>query len=338
VLVRDIASALPGWRVPSDVVAGWTGLDEGFITTKLGIAERAYLAENETVTSLAASACRTLFERNPELDPAAIGLLVVVTQNPDFRLPHTAALLQQELGLDTGLASFDVGLGCSGWVYALSIARGFMAAEGVDDALVVTCDPYSRIMGRADRETAGLFGDAAAATWLSSERGAAIGRADHGTDGSGAERLIVRAGGSAAPLGGLAANGSGPRLPDDPADLRLTMHGRSIFNFMMGRVPQSIDACLARNGLAADDIDLYVFHQASAYMLEQLSRRLGLSEDRAPRLLEQTGNTVSSSIPLALEALAADGRLDGRRVLVSGFGVGLSWATNVLHFPNGGER
>ncbi|HEY0833519.1 MAG TPA: hypothetical protein VGE72_06370, partial [Azospirillum sp.] len=197
--IRSLAVAQPEWRVGSAEIAEWSGLDRAMIEDKIGVRSRAFLRHDETVTGLAAAACERLFAAEPELDRQAVDLLILVTQNPDYRLPHGAALLQNALGLPKTTASFDIGLGCSGYVYALSVARGLMAGEGFANALVVTCDPYSKTMARTSRDTIGLFGDAAAATWLSAERGAAVGKGDYGTDGAGAGHLIVRAGGSAQP-------------------------------------------------------------------------------------------------------------------------------------------
>jgi 3-oxoacyl-[acyl-carrier-protein] synthase-3 len=327
--LRRIAYAVPPQRFSSDEVAAWAGLDPAFVRDKVGIESRAFLKDDETPLQLAAQACERLFASAPELVRERIKLLVLVTQNPDFRLPHSAALLQHALKLPHDTACFDVNLGCSGYVYALSIAKGFMVAEGVDDALVVTCDPYSRIMGRADRDTIALFGDAASASWLSAEAGGEIGRLDFGTDGAGAENLIVRAGGAAKPLSSV----NREALPDVPVrDYRLTMNGRGIFNFMMERIPTSVERCLRKNRLSRDEIDTFVFHQGSRFLLDNLRKKLGLDAVKVPSNLRDLGNTVSSSVPILLADLDAQQALRGRRVLISGFGVGLSWATNVIRF------
>jgi 3-oxoacyl-[acyl-carrier-protein] synthase-3 len=327
--LRDIAFAIPETRVSSDEVARWAGLDPAFVAEKIGVESRAFLRPDETPVDLAKRACEALFRQSKQLDPQRIRLLVVVTQNPDFRLPHDSALLQNALGLPSESACFDINLGCSGYVYALSIAKALMAAEEIGDALLVTCDAYSRIMGRGDRDTVALFGDAASATWLSTEAGGRIGRCDFGTDGGGAEHLIVRAGGAARPLTSLHAEHS-PAPPAD--DLRLQMNGRAIFNFMMERVPISLERCLQRNGVAREQVDFFVFHQASRFLVDTLARRLRLPADRVPINIAKLGNTVSSTIPIALAELLHAGRLSSKRVVVSGFGVGLSWATNIIEF------
>lgn len=327
--LRSIGYALPERAVASEEVARWSGLEEKFIAGKIGIRARRFLAPGEQPLDLARRACEDLFRRSPELDRGKVKLLVVVTQNPDYKIPHSSALLQHALALPTDTACFDINLGCSGYVYALSALKGLMLSEEIGDALLVTCDPYSRIMGRADRDTIALFGDAATATWLSAERGAEIGRLDWGTDGAGAQNLIVPAGGSARPLSCI--DGEADPAPE-PADLRLHMNGRGIFNFMMQRIPGAFRACLAKNGLSEQAIDYYVLHQASRFLLETLASKLAIPADKLPINIENYGNTVSSSIPLLLAELQDRKALSGKTVLVSGFGVGLSWATNILRF------
>jgi 3-oxoacyl-[acyl-carrier-protein] synthase-3 len=177
-----------------------------------------------------------------------------------------------------------------------------------------------------------LFGDAATATWLSRELGAEIGRGDYGTDGSGAKHLMVRSGGSAGPFDHLDRQ---PCPPPEPQDVHLHMNGRAIFNFMMTRVPETIDRCLARNGRDIREIDYFVFHQASRFLLEQLVDRLQLPADKVPISMAHSGNTVSSTVPMVLADLLENHELEDRLVLISGFGVGLSWASNILSF---GER
>jgi 3-oxoacyl-[acyl-carrier-protein] synthase-3 len=327
--LRAIGYALPERTVASDEIARWSGLEGKFIAEKIGIASRRFLAETETPVSLAKRACEDLVRRAPALDLRKVGLLVLVTQNPDYQIPHSSALLQHALGLENGTGCFDINLGCSGYVYALSAVKGLMLSEGISDALLVTCDPYSRIMGRADRDTIALFGDAATASWLSAEKGAEIGRLDWGTDGAGAEHLMVPRGGSARPLSYI--DKESPEV-GDPAELRLHMNGRGIFNFMIQRLPGTLKACLEKNGLKDEAVDYYVLHQASRFMLQTLATRLGIPAEKVPTNLERVGNTVSSSIPLLLAELGERGALRGKTALVSGFGVGLSWASNILKF------
>ena len=330
--LRDIAYSIPTFRLTSAEIAERLDLDVEFIQDKIGVRERAFLGPGEDQVSLAVKACKSLFERNPDLDPSTVQLVLMVTQNPDYRIPHSSALLQDALSLSHDTACFDLNLGCSGYVYALSIAKSFMITDGLSDALLVTCDPYSRIMGAGDRDTISLFGDAATASWLSSKQGANIGKMDFGTDGAGGRHLMVPAGGAAHPISYYFKEN-----PDvsEPAQFRLSMNGRAIFNFMMTRVPISLTRCLKKNRLSESDIDLYVFHQASRFLLDTLTRRLRLDPKKVPCNIERIGNTVSSSIPILLSEFMDNGSLAGKNVIVCGFGVGLSWASNVLTFPKG---
>lgn len=327
--IRQIAFASPDNRVNSDVVAEWSGLKNEFIVSKIGVESRAFLKEEDKPIDLAIAACEKLLAGKDAPKRDAIGLLVLVTQNPDYRIPHSSALLQQALGLPASTAAFDIGLGCSGYVYALSVVKGMMQVEDIENALLVTCDPYSRIMDRIDRDTVALFGDAATATWLSREKGGVIGKTDFGTDGAGAENLIVRVGGAAKPLTGI-YHQQGDPVSD--RDLRLSMNGRGIFNFMMERIPTSVQRALSLNKVTAEEIDLFVFHQGSRFLLGQLAGRIGIPSEKVPINIAQHGNTVSSSIPLLLSELDQAGQLGGKKVLVSGFGVGLSWATSFIQF------
>ena len=221
--IRALASALPGHKVPASEVSAWVGIDPAFIRNKIGVEEKYFLGADESGVDLAVAACEKLLSRS-DLDLGRVKLLVYVTQNPDFRLPHNAALLQARLGLGSNCAAFDINLGCSGYVYALSVAKGFMASEAISDALIVTCDPYSKIMDRSDRGTVTVFGDAATATWMSDQEGLQIGRGDFGTDGSRSNALIVNSGGAADPL--LSVYDEAPkRFDKDQVRLRMNEVG-----------------------------------------------------------------------------------------------------------------
>ncbi len=326
--VRGFAHAVPDTVVEAEEVADWTGADSNFIAQKIGFSQRRFLSARETPSMLGAQAVRALFDRFPELVPDDVQALFVVSQTPDYSIPHMAAQLQTACGLPDRVAALDISLGCSGWVYGLSMLKAMMQTEGWTNALLVTCDPYSKIMSPQDRATATVFGDAVAATWLSAEAGAVVGATDFGTDGSGADGLILRAGRGASPMTSIYGNA----VETAPTDQQLYMDGRAILTFMLDRVPASIERCLAKNGLAMSDVDLFVFHQASRYMVELLRRQLELTAEQAPFLLEDIGNCVSSTIPIALERLQNRGPLAEKTVLASGFGVGLSWATTILKF------
>ncbi|WP_436637525.1 ketoacyl-ACP synthase III [Microbaculum sp. FT89] len=322
-MIETITVALPNWVVSAEEVAEWTASDPQFIREKVGIESRRFLREDETGRDLASTAVRDLLDKTGQ-DPAALDFLITVTQTPDYRLPHMGAQIQDACGLPTTIMAFDIALGCSGYVHALSIAKGLLST-GMRAGLIVTCDPYSKIMRRQDKATVTVFGDGATCSLVSREGIGRLGAFDFGTDGSGAEHLCYRGPG----LDGALAN-SGPDGTE--ATPSLHMNGREILNFMIERVPDSVDSCLQGEGLTRDDVDLFVFHQASRYMLTLLARRMGLDIAKVPIFISDTGNTVSSTIPIVLNRLQQAGELEGRTVLMSGFGVGLSWGTTVIRF------
>lgn len=308
--IAGIAHAYGSTRIDNAADAVQHGFDAAFVRDKLGIATRYAARADQATSDLASAAAQAVLEKT--LTSAHdIEALVVVTQTPDYQMPHTAALVQRNLGLRTGLASFDMSLGCSGYVYGLTAVTGFMAGAGLTRALLVTADCYSKVSDLTDRATAPLFSDAAAATLITDQPLYRTGKPVFGTDGGGAQALIVKCGGSRAP----AERG------------RLFMDGRAIYSFAMSRIPQDIEQCLALNSLRLDDIDRFVFHQANRFMLESLRDRMKLPAKKVVIDVADGGNTVGSTIPIALERLIEE---RPRRILVSGFGVGLSWATNVL--------
>lgn len=311
--IRAIGTYLPERTIGNDELIERFDWDRAFLEEKLGIHQRHIAAEGEGAADMGVAAAEDLFAKCTDLRREDVQLLIVVTQNPDYGLPHTAALVQDRLGLARTTACFDIGLGCSGFVYGLAVVRGMLETLGLDNALLVTSDPYSKVIDPADRGTSPLFGDGAAATWITREgTGGTVGEIVFGTDGAGARNLIVE--------------------PDAEGTRCLSMAGRAIFEFMLTTVPDDIERACAANGIQQGDIELYLLHQASNHMLSQLVRRTGIDPERVPIRIGQTGNLVSSSIPFLIAELAREGALAGRTTMLSGFGVGLSWATGVVRF------
>lgn len=237
----------------------------------------------------------------------AVDVLIVVTQNGDEEgLPHTAAIVQDKLGLSTNVAAFDISLGCSGYVYGIYAIKGFMEAAGLKNGLLITADPYSKIVDPEDRNTTMLFGDAATATWMGEGAPWQLGKAKFGTDGSGAPHLKV-------------------------TDGVFYMNGRQVFNFALLKVPAHLHELLDESGLKADDIDAFCIHQGSAAIVDAVARRFEGEPEKFIKDMVETGNTVSSSIPLLLEKHVLDS--DWKRVALSGFGVGLSWGSAIIYRP-----
>jgi 3-oxoacyl-[acyl-carrier-protein] synthase-3 len=241
-----------------------------------------------------------------------VDCIVVCTQNPDAHgLPHTSAVVHGKLGLPRNAAGFDISLGCSGYVYGLSLATAFMQANGLRCGLLFTADPYSKILDPEDWDTELLFGDAATVTWLGEDPVYRCRPAMFATDGSLGHSIAVSA-------------GSG----------KLGMLGSNVFKFSMTVVPEQIDRYLARESLSRDDIDVFLVHQGSRFIVENLTKKMRLPAAKVPFEATGVGNTVSSSLPLLLQP-----RLQGapERILMSGFGVGLSWATMILEVVHSQE-
>ena len=312
-VIRGIGTYLPEKTVGNDELIERFEWDREFLEVKLGIHQRHIAAEGEGASDMGVAAAEDLFAKCPDLRREDVQLLIVCTQNPDYGLPHTSALVQDRLGLPTTTACFDVGLGCSGFVYGLSIVHSMLETLNLTNALIVTSDPYSKVIDPADRGTSPLFGDGAAATWISrTGAGGQIGLFTFGTDGAGARNLIVE--------------------PDADGVRCLSMNGRAIFEFMLERIPGDLARCAESNGLTTDEIDLFLLHQASAHMLGYVTKRMKLDPERVPIRMQDTGNLVSSSIPFLIARLAGQGDLAGKTTLLSGFGVGLSWASTVVRF------
>lgn len=289
------------------------------------------MADHETGVGLAATACEKVLKRSG-LGIVDIGLIVFVTQNPDQRMPQNSSLLAAELGATPQCASFDIALGCSGFVYGLSITEAMMATHSFGYALLVTCDPYSRIIDREDKSTNAVFGDAATATLVTAgTKCSHLKGLDFGTNGELGQAINIADGGAARPL--VHSDKPINSTFNEGKNFDLFMDGRGVFNFVNSTIPASISNSLKSCELKVEDIDWFGLHQGSSYMLDALAKRARLPQEKVLKNINMYGNTVSSTIPLLLEELMQSGKLDsGAIVLVSGFGVGLSWATGIIEF------
>jgi 3-oxoacyl-[acyl-carrier-protein] synthase-3 len=295
------------------------------IEDKTGIGIRHISAEGECSSDLGIAAARKLFASGA-VRPEDIDYLLFCTQSPDYFLPTTACLVQDALGIPVHAGALDFNLGCSGFIYGLSLAKGLIESGQATRLLLITAETYSKFINPRDKSVRTLFGDAAAATLIEAAPGGAegIGPFVFGTDGRGAGNLIVPAGGMRCRVSGGAA------VEDHDGNWRssrdLYMNGAELFNFTMREVPDSIGRLLRKTGGELGDYDLFVFHQANRYMLNHLRRVLRIPEERFCIAMADCGNTVSSTIPIALKHAFQDGRLKpGSRVMLVGFGVGYSW-------------
>ncbi|HEY2411193.1 MAG TPA: ketoacyl-ACP synthase III [Pirellulaceae bacterium] len=319
--VGPIAVHLPE-RVETNaqLKAEFPNWDLDLIFEKTGIASRHIAAEGECASDLAVNAAQRLFHQY-DVDPRSIDFVLLCTQTPDYPLPTTACLLQSRLGLKTSVGALDFNLGCSGYVYGLSLADGLIQSGAARRVLLLTAETYSKYIHSGDRSLRTIFGDGAAATLIDAADEPTLSAFQFGTDGTGADTLLVTKGG-ARPADQAIKPRHRQRWESD-----LYMDGPSLINFTVAAIPTLVTNILAAAKLTDADIDLYLFHQATLKMLDQLRERLGISNQRLPIVLEHVGNTVSSTIPILIDTLRNDGRLKrGMKNMLVGFGVGWSWA------------
>ncbi len=319
--ISALAYHLPDTMEQADVLQGdnpdWVMPK---IMEKTGIHTRYISAQGETAVDLAGAAGEKLFAEIPCREE--VDLLVLVTQSPDYVLPTSACILQDRLSLSTGCMAFDVNLGCSGFVYALSIVGGLIESGVAHKGLILCAETYSKYIEKDDRTCRPIFSDGAAAILVEGSKADDMGPFEFGTDGFGYDRLIVRQ--------------SGARDTDQPADSQrgsLEMHGSDIFLFTMRVIPQCINKLLERTGRTLPEIDLFVFHQASKLVIDNLIRLMSLDNEKVFVNYDSIGNTVSASIPVALKDASAQGCLkEGDTVMLVGFGVGLSWGATLIRW------
>ena len=329
VYIKDIAYYLPETVVANeDIVREFPEWSVEKIASKVGVHQRHVAAEGETATDLAVKAAQRLFQQG-KCNPRDVDFILFCTQSPDYFLPTSACIIQQRLGLNTSIGALDFNLGCSGYVYGLSLAKGLVMAGVAGNVLLLTGETYNKHLHPRDKGNRTIFGDAASATLVSTNGFAEIGNFSLGTDGSGAENLIIKSGGM--------------RCPQKQDDLHfdennnpissdyLYMNGSEIFTFTLDNVPPLIADTLSRNSIEKGKVDLFVFHQANKYMLDFLRKKIKIAPEKFYYCLEEYGNTVSNTIPIALANALQDGSLTAEmKVVIAGFGVGYSWGGCLL--------
>lgn len=314
---EELLSEFPEWSVDK-------------VAKKVGVNSRHLAAEDETAGDMAEKAARRLFAEYG-ISPNEIDFVMLCTQSPDYFLPSTSCILQHRLGIPTSAGAFDYNLGCSGCIYGLAMAKGLIAAGIAKNVLLLTAETYNKYLHPSDKSNRSIFGDGAAACLVSTEGFAEIGEFSLGTDGNGADKLIVRTGAS------RCRNTTGHSETDDEGHIRyddfLYMDGGGIFNFTLDAVPAMIADLLAKNSMAQEEIDWYVLHQANKFMLNTIRKVCALPKEKFYINLEETGNTVSSTVMIGLKQCMESGMIhQGMQVMVAGFGVGLSWGGTILRF------
>jgi 3-oxoacyl-[acyl-carrier-protein] synthase-3 len=301
--IKSIDYYIPEKNISNHERKDTFNISDDFIDTKIGVAKVSRIESGSDTSDLCAAAYDMFLNNQTTFNPEDLDIVIVCTQNPDFNLPHTSAILHGRFDLPSSCAAFDLSLGCSGYVYGLSIIESFMKSSNMKHGLLFTADPYSKIIDENDKNTALLFGDAASVTYISNDPVYTNGKFTFGTKGAGYEHLICRNG-------------------------KLHMNGREIFNFAARTVPNDIKEVLKLNHLEINEIDRFLFHQGSKFIIDFLIKRVGLDKNKTPYAIKNYGNTVSSSIPIMLKGCIDDYSI--KKILISGFGVGLSWASGIL--------
>jgi len=301
------------------------------ISSKTGIFERRIAGENEFTSDMAVKAAEKLFEEY-NISRNDIDFILLCTQSPDYFLPTTACIIQDKLGIPTNAGALDFNLGCSGYVYGLSLAKGLIKAEVAKNILLITSETYSKLINPKDKGNRTLFGDAASATLITDKPGlCSIGDFVLGTDGSGAKNLMVSNGGSRNRFAiGIDEEEGGDWKRNNS---NLYMDGAEIFSFTSKAVPELVDQILVKSKLNLEEINLFIFHQANQFMLNHIRKKINIPEDKFFIFLKNCGNTVSSTIPIALrEAIDSKSIKANDTILLAGFGVGYSWGANIIKF------
>jgi 3-oxoacyl-[acyl-carrier-protein] synthase-3 len=327
-LVRARLAALGGYApetvVTNDDIARRVETSDEWIVSRTGIRERRFAAPDQAASDLAVAAAERILE-SAGIEGAEVDMVIVPTATPDHLFPSTAALVADRLGARNA-GAFDLSAACSGFVYGLAQATGLIEAGISRTVLVVGAEVLSRVTDHEDRGTCILFADGAGGALVTRgdpEQTTGFLAFDLGADGSGAEQLIIPAGGSRQPVS----------AQPDPTDGCIKMDGPEVFRFATRVMVESAERLLEALEMSIDEIDLVVAHQANSRIIDVAARRLGIPEDRVFNNLERYGNTSSASIPLALAEARDEGRLaPGAMLLLVGFGGGLTWASTICRY------
>lgn len=308
---EELINEFPEWNVDK-------------IVKKVGVKQRHIAKDSETSVDLAYNAALKLFDEH-NISASDIDFIILCTQSPDYFLPTSACILQEKLGLSSNVGAFDFNLGCSGYIYGLSICKGLISTGVAKNILFITSETYSKFIHPKDKGNRSIFGDGAAASLISDNGFASIDNFSLGTNGKGFENLIVK-------TGGLRNRNKIEQIPDDNLFVNnLYMNGSEIFNFTLEAVPQLLNNTLINNNLDLESIDYFIFHQANKFMLNSLRKVCGIPKDKFYINMENTGNVVSSTVPISLKEALDKGLINSPcKVMLLGFGVGYSWGGTII--------
>lgn len=295
-----------------------------WIKSRTGIEKRRIAAEDQAASDLAYEAAKEAL-KDAEIEAEELDLIIVATITPDMMFPATSCIVQEKLGAKNA-AAFDLGAGCSGFVYGLSTAVNYIETGMYDNILVIGTEVLSKILNWEDRGTCVLFGDGAGAAVVSpAEKGGFL-ATDLGADGSGADTLYQPAGGSRIPASHESIDNNGHYL---------YMEGTPVFKFAVKTMGKASLKVLKKAGLSKEDVDLLIPHQANTRIIDAAAKRLKLSEDRVYVNLPEYGNTSAASVPIALAEAKQKGLIkNGDKIVLVAFGAGLTWASAVIEWNN----
>lgn len=333
--ISGVASYLPEKCLTNDLLAReFPEWSVEKIYEKTGIRSRYIASKDECCSSMAINAANNLFKKY-NIEASQIDYVLLCTQSPDYVLPTTACIVQSELGIPTDAGALDFNLGCSGYVYGLSMAKALIESHQASNVLLLTSELYSRYINVNDKSVRTLFGDAATATLVQGKPAVKdiIHSIKFGSDGKGAANLIVPHGGSKYPISNESFIETEDSSGNKRAPCNLYMNGAEILTFSLKTVPKSIKSILQAANLDQSQIECVIFHQANKFMLDKLRLKTGFTEEQCLVSYEEYGNTVSSTIPLGIEKAINEGKLKSNdKLLVCGFGVGYSWAGCIIEW------
>jgi len=331
VVIGEIGVALPENVVSNDDLrAAYPDWDFDRLEVRTGVMSRHIAAPDETALDLAVAACGALKDSGA-LD--GIDGLLFCTETPDYPIPSNACLLHGKLELPQHVLALDINMGCSGYLYSLQVARSLIVSGAASRILLATADTYSRLINPGDRSTRVLFGDGAAVSIITAADNDEAGILDIslGSEGKFHDRFMVPAGGARRPLDDSTAIETADKSGNIRTPADITMEGFQVLSFFNGVIPKHVRGLLDANDLMLDDVDLFVFHQASQVALDSIARALKIPGEKLVNKLATTGNLVSASVPVALQMAREDGTAKpGALAILCGFGVGLSWGTALV--------
>lgn len=329
VAIRSVAAAVPAHQESNLDYTLLTEQERAFLIKTTGIEARRVAPDTITTSDLCLAAAQKILTSN-NVSPTDIGLVIFVSQSNDYYLPATAATLQHRLGLPRQCMAFDVGLGCSGYVYGLTIAASLMRTCGIHKALLLAGDISTTTCAFEDKSTYPLFGDAGTATLLERTENATPWQGNLMTDGSKADAIIITDGMQRNKLcdSSFQIQDAGPGIRRAP--LHLALKGDEVFAFSIREIPTSITTLLEQAETHVDSLDYFIMHQANKLMNETIRKKLKIPAEKTPYSLDQFGNTSSASIPLTMVTRLGKQLARPARLLLSGFGVGLSWGNLLI--------